>query len=272
MHHVVCPSGLSGYVRRIKGSELISIAEQIDGGDIDGFRSIVGACWIETSDPGPYPFVKGMAPKDIPWIRILQGDIMYVMIELRRISSLQGNTYEVTVTCPSCNKKQGKEVNVGTLLEHGVRKLSDEARAKIAAGGEFECELDRQTDELEVVRTKLNFKLQSYEQAERAARVRAKFGTKKPGLVDLLAAQTTRIDGKEVTVVQAYEFFRDLDWGALVEVQSLYAQHDCGVDTEVMFKCSNQSCVRSEPFAVDLPLDKAFFIPTPKSKKATTEE
>jgi hypothetical protein len=87
MYHVTCPSGLAGYVRKIKGTEIVAIAEQIESGEGDGFRSIIGACWMETTDPGPYLFLQsGVEAKDIPWIRILQGDIVYLMIELRRLS------------------------------------------------------------------------------------------------------------------------------------------------------------------------------------------
>ena len=66
---ITCPSGLSGHIRGMKVREERVLGDRKlakNGGQVD---ELLGACWEETLDPGPYDF----GDKVIDWGQDLQG-------------------------------------------------------------------------------------------------------------------------------------------------------------------------------------------------------
>ncbi len=80
---ITCPSGLSGRLRGMKVREekiLVDRKLAKSGTQLD---ELLGACWEETLDAGPYTF-EGPRPD---WGVVLQGDRFYALLQLR------ANTY-----------------------------------------------------------------------------------------------------------------------------------------------------------------------------------
>lgn len=273
---VTCPSGFAGDIRKIKGKEITKIAEAIETGDAGDMRAIIGACWNETTDPGPYRFLAGkvVEPKDIPWKYILQGDILYLLIKLRRMSGMNGNIYAAKIQCPNCGKSSEKEVSLDKLLTENLRPLSEESRRKVFNGELFETRFEMLNDDDEIESHELSFELQSFNTEERAQAMRRKLNQKKSSLTEQLAAQVRKIDGKEVDMPRSHKFFETVEWEALLQIQANFAEVDCGVDTLCTFRCTLPKCADRDQFEVDLPLGKDFFSPKlrPKSPSTPTPE
>ena len=67
-HVITCPSGLTGRIRGMKVREERVLADRKlakSGGQVD---ALLGACWEETLEAGPYDF----GDKDIDWGAVLQ--------------------------------------------------------------------------------------------------------------------------------------------------------------------------------------------------------
>ena len=74
---ITCPSGLSGRVRGMKVREERVLADRKlakNGGQID---ELLGSCWEETLDPGPYAFGEG---GKVDWGKVLQGDRFFALL------------------------------------------------------------------------------------------------------------------------------------------------------------------------------------------------
>jgi len=92
---ITCPSGLSGRIRGMKVREERVLADRKlakNGGQVD---ELLGACWEETLDPGPYDF----GDKVIDWGQVLQGDRFYALLQIRALT--YGPEYAFAVNCGS---------------------------------------------------------------------------------------------------------------------------------------------------------------------------
>lgn len=121
-HTITCPSGLTGRIRGMKVREERVLADRKlakSGGQVD---ALLGACWEETLDPGPYDF----GEKDIDWGAVLQGDRFFALLQVRALT--YGPTYAFALGCQndSCRSRFEWELD---LTELPVRPLSDESRA-----------------------------------------------------------------------------------------------------------------------------------------------
>lgn len=116
-HVITCPSGLTGRIRGMKVREERVLADRKlakSGGQVD---ALLGACWEETLDPGPYDF----GEKDIDWGAVLQGDRFFALLQVRALT--YGPTYAFALGCQNegCRARFEWELD---LTELPVRPLT----------------------------------------------------------------------------------------------------------------------------------------------------
>ena len=110
-HVITCPSGLTGRVRGMKVREERILADRKlakSGGQVD---ELLGACWEETLDPGPYDF----GDKGIDWGAVLQGDRFYALLQVRALT--YGPEYAFALGCQNdgCRARFEWELDLGRL-------------------------------------------------------------------------------------------------------------------------------------------------------------
>ena len=79
---ITCPSGLSGRIRGMKAREERILADRKLAKNGTQLDQILGACWEETLDRGPYDF----GQEAIDWSKVLQGDRFYTLLQIRVLS------------------------------------------------------------------------------------------------------------------------------------------------------------------------------------------
>ena len=130
-HVITCPSGLTDRIRGMKVREERVLADRKlakSGGQVD---ALLGACWEETLEPGPYDF----GDKDIDWGAVLQGDRFFALLQVRALT--YGPTYAFALGCQNegCRARFEWELD---LTELPVRPLTDENRAAFSNGNRSE--------------------------------------------------------------------------------------------------------------------------------------
>lgn len=254
------PSGLTAEVRKIRGVELVKLAEQADdAAPADAFGQVLGACWIRTIDPGPYPFVKGESEERPPWGRILKGDVLFAFVYLRRISMPDGDVYDFDVRCEECRARYGWTLNLARDLS--VKPLPSESAERIRRGDCFETKIrDR------VVR----FNLQMTSQEEPMLKLMKQQKRGRSTFVDVLASQTVSIEGVNPDLRARWRFVSELELDELYALRDAFEEPDCGLDTAIQTRCTKRACGWVQD--VNLPLGRTFFAPRRKPKTEPADE
>ena len=109
---ITCPSGLQSRVRGMKVREERVLADRKlakSGGQID---ELLGSCWEETLDPGPYAFDEG---GKVDWGKVLQGDRFFALLMVRAMT--YGPEYAFGVSCrnDACRARIDWEVELTKL-------------------------------------------------------------------------------------------------------------------------------------------------------------
>jgi hypothetical protein len=249
------PSGLTAEVRKIRGVELVRLAEQADDeAETSAFGQVLGACWIRTIDPGPYPFVKADSEERPPWPRILKGDVLFAFVYLRRISMPDGNSYDFDVRCEECRKRYGWTIDLAKDLK--VKPLPPESVERIKAGEAFEtCMHDGR---------RIRFALQTTDQEAPMLRLMKQQKRTRTTFVDVLASQTISIEGVNPDLRARWRFLSELDLDELYGLREAFEAPDCGLDTAIQTRCTKAACSWVQD--VNLPLGKTFFAPRRKPK------
>jgi hypothetical protein len=254
------PSGLTAEVRKIRGVELVNLAEQADdAAPSDAFGQVLGSCWLRTINPGPYPFVKGDSEERPPWGRILKGDVLFAFVFLRRISMPDGDTYDFDVRCEECRNRYGWSVNLAKDLT--VKRLPAESAEKLRKGESFETKIG----DGRVVR----FNLQTTTQEDPMLRLMKQQKRGRSTFVDVLAAQTTAIEGVNPDLRARWRFLSELDLDDLYRLRDAFEDPDCGLDTAIQTRCTKRACGWVQD--VNLPLGRTFFAPRRRRKEAEEE-
>ena len=126
---IVCPSGLAGRVRGLKGKEFKLLGDKKAVRSGEAFDKIKRACWIETSDVGPYSF------EEPRWNDVLVCDRFYVLIAIR-LATYPDEEYPFKVYCENdkCQAPIDWEV---PLDELPVKMLPKESRENFKNGNKF---------------------------------------------------------------------------------------------------------------------------------------
>src|ERR1041384_4744712 len=133
--HIVCPSGLAGEIRGLKGKEGKLLSDRTAARAGAMFEKILAGCWLSTSDPGIYELPEGGA---VDWSKVLVADRFYTLLQIR--ARTFGDEYAFSVQCQSqaCRERFEWTLNLQELL---VVPLSDAAKAAFKGGNRFETAL-----------------------------------------------------------------------------------------------------------------------------------
>jgi hypothetical protein len=242
------PSGLVADVRKIKGTELIRLAESADDAGPDGgFGHVLSGCWLRTVDPGPYGFVQAGDVKPT-WERMLKGDTLHAFVFLRSISMPDGDAYDFPVHCEECRKRYEWTIKISEL---GVRKLPAESAERLRAGKPFETHLA----DGKLVR----FNLQTISQEGPITRLMKQQKREQATMIDTIVGQTISVEGVGPDIRARWRFISELDMDELYRLREAFDAADCGIETGLQTRCTNRQCRWEQD--INLPLGKAFFAP-----------
>jgi hypothetical protein len=259
MPKIECPSGLVLNMRKMKGREIVAVASQSDDTDSStNMQALIGTCWNETIDSGPYPYVMPGNETTPPWIRLLKGDVLHVFIQLRRLSLLDGNDYNFPVKCEECGKRYDWTLPLDVLP---VFKLSEASKAIVSRGELFE--------HVTADGTKVTFDLQKMAQESDIAKLMKAQGRTRTTMLDTLAGQIQAINGKATPIKFRFDWLQDLDLDEITRLQEAFEAADCGIDTKIETVCTH--CKWKQ--AIPLPFGKSFFtLVRAKVQAPTTKE
>ena len=260
MSIVTFPSGLVADLTKVKGGTIAALAAAADGaGRQDTFTEFLSASWAGTVERGPYTFVEpGDAKPDFK--RLLKGDLYFGLMALRRLTLKDGNEYEFDCKCEQCNSKISWRLQLSDLA---IKRLPKESFDRMLRGEAFMTSVE---DEAGVTR-EVRFRLQTTAQEEEVHKLMRQQKRKRATLVDVLAGQTTHIDGlKSQTIVDRWKFFSGLGLGEMFELRTKMEEPDCGVDTAIEVVCQKLECNWEQ--TVNLPLDRNLM--TAPRRKAQT--
>jgi len=238
-HEIVCPSGLSGRIRGLKVREERILADRRLARSGEQVDRLLGACWEETVDPGPYDF----GEKDIDWGLVLQGDRFFALLQIRALT--YGPEYAFSVGCQNsaCRARIEWELDLGDLP---VRGLSDESRAAFVDGNRLETLLPD-------AGVRVWFGLATGEIERRLPRLKRGAGDRV--LSSMLALRVHEIEGVEAR--DKRRFIEELSMRDADFLVDEFDRVDCGVDTNIEIECPECFSVQE----VDLPFEQTFFMP-----------
>lgn len=248
---VVCPSGLTGVVRGWKAREANILSNRREVRSGTSFDKILSACWLSTTDPGPYA---GVINGTVDWGKVLTCDRFWALLCIR--AATFGDNYEFDVNCQDrgmCGKRIKWELN---LMELPYKSLPEESRKKIAEGdNNFPYTLQWG----EHAGRNLSFRLMTGDSERRGAKLLE--GQTARLVVASLASRVVSVD--QVERGGLVRFLDDLEMADLMMLVDAFDAVDGGVDTTIDIECPH--CGLGQD--VELPLGPGFFLP--RSMKAS---
>jgi hypothetical protein len=242
--HIVCPSGLAGEIRGLKGKEGKLLSDRTAARAGATFEKILGGCWLLTTDPGIYELPDGGA---VDWSKVLVADRFYTLLQIR--AQTFGNDYAFSAQCkvPECRERFEWSLN---LQELPVVPLSDAAKAAFKAGNRFETTLPRDG-------RKVWFQLLTGADEVRAASIlrAGREGT----LLTALALRICEIEN--VPDHDKRKFLDELEMADAAALLDQFDQVDGGVETDIEVECPGCLGVQD----VQLPFERNFFLPTART-------
>lgn len=236
---VTTPSGFSGEIRKLKGSEANILSDKKAARKGETYDKILRACWLQTEDVGPYGG-KGVSSgvTSVQWSKILVCDRFVTLAAIR--SATYGSKYIFSVQCGETGRGCGAQFEWEIDLEEQlpVFALPDESHAKIAAGdNRFETELDGKA---------IVFKLPMGADEKRAAKVLRK--ARSELFTTALATRIVEVEGMHRRAVTQWLDAMDLD--VQLELLAKFEAVDGGFDTEIEIECPE--CDRVQKVTVPL--------------------
>jgi hypothetical protein len=246
--HIVCPSGLTGEIRGLKGKEGKLLADRAAARAGATFEKILAGCWLATTDPGLYELGDGGA---LDWSKVLVADRFFALLRIRALTF--GDEYAFGVQCQSAGCRERFEWTLD-LDDLPVSPLSDAAKAAFKAGNRFETKLQDGR--------KVWFRLMTGADEVRAA------GALKNGrdgmLLTALALRIVEIEG--VADSDKRKFLDDMEMADAPALLDRFDEADGGVETSIEVECP--SCMGVQE--VQLPFERGFFLPRGKAQGRTT--
>lgn len=242
--HIVCPSGLSGEIRGLKGKEGKLLSDRSAARAGSTFEKILAGCWVATADPGLYELPPDGA---LDWSKVLVADRFYALLQIRALTF--GDEYAFSVQCPNAACRERFEWTLN-LQELPVVPLSAASKAAFRAGNRFETTLPRDG-------RKVWFRLMTGADEARAA---AALKAGRDGA--LLTALALRIVAVEhLTDHDKRKFLDDIEMADATALLDQFDAADGGVETNIEVECP--SCLAVQD--VELPFERGFFLPTAKA-------
>ena len=242
---IVCPSGLAGEVRGLKGKEGKLLADRAAAKAGSTFEKLLSGCWLATTEPGIYEVADG-APLD--WSKVLVADRFYALLQIRGLTF--GDDYAFSVQCQSGGCRERFEWEL-SLKDLPMRPLSDEAKAAFKNGNRFEAHLPRDG-------RKVWFRLMTGADEVRAA---AALKAGRDGmLLTALALRIVEIEG--VADKEKRAFLDEMEMADATALLDQFDDADGGVETTIEVECPHCMGVQE----VELPFERGFFLPRAKER------
>jgi hypothetical protein len=237
---VKCPSGMVGIVRPIKTKDekLYTDNRLLRSGNI--LLEICKRTWIKLVDPGPYEF----KDSSIEWEKILQGDLLWLFFEVRKIS--YGPIYEFKCKCAFCDKPFLHSLDLEKDLV--TQKFSEESKITYVSKQPFETE----TEDGKLVK----FKALTVADDQKSKRL-----VDGKGMLEHHASvvqQLISVEGIESNNI--FEFIRyieEMDAGDFDLLRERMDEQSCGIDTDIIVVCADRNCGVED--IVTLPLEATLF-------------
>lgn len=245
---IICPSGLSGEIRGLKGKEGKLLADRGAARAGSTFEKLLAGCWLQTFDPGIYSITDG-APLD--WSKVLVADRFYTLLQIRSLTF--GDEYAFSVQCKSAGCRERFEWEL-SLADLPVRALSETSRAAFKDGNRFEARLPRDG-------RRVWFRLMTGADEARAA-VALK-NARDGMLLTALAIRIVEIEG--VADKDRRSFLEEMEMADATALLDTFEEVDGGVETTLEVECPHCFGVQE----VELPFERGFFLPRAKEKPRT---
>ena len=245
---IVLPSGLAGEVRKLQGSEADVLADEKGAKKGETFDKILSACWLETSDPGPYGIAEGVKPA---WHKVLVCDRFVALLGIRIATHGSDYTFKT-----HCQKKEGGcdhrfEWGIDLEKQLPIFDLPAESRDAIKAG----------TNRFETVRDgkRVTFKLLTGEDEWKGGKKLAE--NKNQLMTVALGNRILEIEGVHRSGIDGW--LKRLGLDEQLELLADFEKVDGGVETSLEIECPE--CER--PFEVSPPFVGAdFWLPRKQSR------
>jgi hypothetical protein len=239
--NVQCPTGFSGVVRPLKLREANVLADDKLVRSGETLDQTLAACWLETTDPGPYEFPAGGRPN---WKKVLIADRFFTILQLR--IATHGPEYAFRAQCSKPQCRMTFEWSIHLENDLTIQPMPEEAREIVRAGNRFEARL--QSSGKRVV-----FQLLDGDaEAQAAKQLRTNRHRK---VTVAMAARIVEIEG--VPSSDKYRFLEDMDLGEMSDLLHQMDAFDGGVETAIDVECPE--CMEVQE--INLPLDKGFWLP-----------
>lgn len=288
---VECPSGLKGKVRPLTGRDGKFLTDQKimrQGAMID---CILGACWLETTDPGPYKLSAGGS---IDWGEVVIGDRMAAVLHIHEAGNDDDSPFEFDAQCTnsSCpNPALAMEVYLDELR---VQELSEEGRRRLQSGENFETVIPGTQERMRLkdatghdafkttpladlkaksrhpnpwvkvpgTGTKVVFKIATGRDERHAQKLaKQKKGDETNKLTASIRMRIVSIEGVEDSQID--EYLDDMPMANLAKLLDRFDEQDCGIDTTVEITCDECGTEQTH----ELPFDADFFFKRKKRER-----
>lgn len=244
METITCPSGLTGSIRGLKVRDEDTLLSGGVSAAQETMNQLLKNCWVSTDSPGVYAeFPGGLDPetKALNPDGLLQGDRMFYLIQLRRIS--YGNDFDFEISCTNdfCGKKIIWEFQ---LSDMPVQKLSDEATDHlIKDGNKFPVDLPG-------CGKKAYIRLLTGKDEKKLAMIKE---TNKASISSAIL-RTRLVEVEGIKRPDLEKFVMDLEGIDAKALRASFEKWDCGVDTTIQLNCP--TC--KARISVELPLADHF--------------
>ena len=246
---IVCPSGLSGEIRKLKGKEAKLLGDRAAARSGSMFDSILDGCWLRTLDPGIYDLGEGQPS----WSKVLVGDRFYTLLRIRALTF--GEVYPFATQCSSaeCRERFEWEIN---LSELPVKPLPESSKEALRAGNRLQARLESGE--------RVWFKLLTGADEVRASK---NLKTSRDGaLLAALGSRIIEIEG--VAERQKRTFLEDMDLDEMAALLDRFDEADGGVETSIEIECPHCYSIQD----IDLPFGRGFFLPRAKAAAEAEKE
>jgi hypothetical protein len=234
---IICPTGLAGKVRGLKGREMTLLGDRKAAKAGELFDNLLNACWLETIDAGPYAIDDNGKPN---WAQVLVADRFYTLIQIRQ-ATYPFEDYSFKATCPNgmCGETFGWEVNLDDLP---VKKLPETSLEKFKNGEPLEAVVGGK---------RIKYRLTTGQDEKKATKF---LRGQQQRILDLLNLRIVEIEGVE----RKRAWLDDLELCEYRNMINIFDEQDGGVETQIDIECPE--C--GHQFPIDLPFGAEFFLPT----------
>lgn len=240
MGEIVCPSGMTGEIRKYKVGDLSVFTDRSArrrGADVEA--QLVKAIWQRTTGRGPYSF-EGDQP---PWTGdVLYGDRFYSMIQARILT--RGTSYMFRVQCDNgiCERPFDWEIDLNDMV---VQELPDSSKKKLEQGNLFETPLPGGD--------KVGWSLLTGRVQRRTKEYVQEHGVS--SMAVMYAARLKHINGDR-TARSFVPYMTEMGLEDFSALERAMVEADCGYETSIEVECPE--CHRIQE--VELPMGRDFFL------------